>query len=226
MSVENEANGVESGESESSVSKQVLELTQKNQALVGLLQDPDIAKVIAAKRMGKPVRVSDEEPEPESDPESEPELDSELEESPDDPVTKVMSKLTKVMDSKLQTALAPLLEQLAGVKSVADTVQRKDITDQISVVKTKYKDFDDYRDSMLKLSKEHEGLSVKDLYVLAKSRSGKLRMVEAVTGSEKPTSALRRQGTVSQTNQTPRPRGRKGFSDILEEALGKLDVTD
>lgn len=198
---------------------------QAREVLNRLLADPDVSAVIRAKNSGKQVKISDAEPE--ATPE-EPEEPAELRELPeDDPQRKLVGTVLKLMDAKLAKVLSPLSEQLANVQNVADAVQRKDVTDAVASARQKYKDFDQFRDQILELSKTHEGLKVEDYYILAKHRAGKLRQVETVTQSEKPSSLPRRVGKPGTAPAAQkRPQGRAGFQEILRDAFGRINFED
>lgn len=180
-----------------------------------LLQDPAIRAAIEAKARGEA---------PKSEPkEEESDLTKDLPE--DDPARKVFERLDKYLSQKLDSKLKVLDDRIKSIEGVATEVQRRDVMDQVTKARSKYKDFDHYKSSMLQLSASFPGLNVEDLYLLAKSRAGKLRLAEAATFSEKPTSQPTR---VKPKPQKPadRPRGRRGFNEILGEALQGLSLSE
>lgn len=204
-----------------------LKALEQNQALLKLMSDPDIQAVIRAKQSGKPVEVKErtqEETQNQTTKEEEVSLTEGLEEN--DPMRSTLSKIEKLLDSKVRGFTAQLDQRLQGVEHLATEVQKKEVIQQVNTARQKYKDFDEYREKMLELSKTNPGLGVDELYVLSKHRSGKLRMAEQATHSERPTSQPRR-GTGTPANRpNVRPPGRKGFSQILGEALGSLNLDE
>lgn len=197
-----------------------LKALEQQQQMLAVLGDPDVRKVLEAKRTGRKIEVVEPQA---AEPEPEPNPLADLPE--DDPVRGTLEKITQLVDAKLQKALGPLAERLEQVSGVADEVKRRDVTDQVTAAKSKYKDLPQYRDAMVKLSEAHPGLSVEDLYLLSKNRAGKLRLVENVTETEKPSAQPRRRAEAGNPKAPVRPRGRKGFTDILAEAIGNLDVS-
>ncbi len=201
---------------------------ERNQQVLSLLADPAINQVIQARRAGKPVRVIEdtaETPEPEVDPVDE--LTSGLE--ADDPSRETLGKIGKVMGAKLSSRdaeIAELKAQVQQLSGVAQEVQRRDVSDQVAKAQSKFKDFAQYKDTMVELSTKHPGLGVEELYLVAKNKAGKLKLVEQATFSEKPTQHPPR-STSSARRGTPTPppaQGRKGFNDILTRALKDIDL--
>lgn len=196
---------------------------EANQQALQLLSDPDIAAVVRARQAGKQVKVEEvnETPEPE------PEVDITEGLAEDDPARQTLGKISKLINSKLSSKdseieqLKSRVEQLQGV---ADAITARDVNDQLKATMSKYKDFTQYRDSMVQLSKQHPGLKVEDLYVLAKSRAGKLKMVEQATATERPSSQPQRSASRRNTPAPKPPPGRKGFDQILAEKLSNLDL--
>ena len=194
---------------------------EQNQQVLSLLADPEIAAVVAARRAGKSVKVSLAEEAVEEQPDPTEELVRDLPE--DDPTRGLLEKLDKLIDAKLGGQLKSLGERLKSVEEVGQKVAVKEVTDQVAAVRAKNKDFDRYKEEMLKISAKHPGLGVEDLYVLAKSRAGELRQVEAVTETEKPTSSPR-VGVPKTQRPAVTSKGRQGFDQILRNALNNLEL--
>lgn len=195
---------------------------EENNAMLQLMADPDIARVVALKKAGKPVNFSETEetePEPEVDPIAE--VTEGLE--PDDPARKLIERVGKLLDSsraKDKKTIDELTARLDGVESIAGDVTRKGVVDQIEAAKAKYKDLAQYKDAMMSLAPKFPNASVEQIYILAKLNSGKLKLQEGSTHSERP------------SNQPPRPTARKpgvapmkpgraafksGLADILKD---------
>lgn len=196
---------------------------EQNQVLTRILSDPDIRAVIEAKRQGKPVKVAtDEKPEPE--PEPEPSIVADLPE--DDPVRQTLERVEKLVATKLERQLGPVVQRLEGVEGLANEVQKRELREQINATKQKYPDFEQYKAKMLEISQTQPNLPVEELYVLAKLRSGKLDLTNKATFSEKPTNQPRERETRKRETDQPRPRGRKGFNELLGEALRDLQISE
>ncbi len=196
---------------------------EQNQQMLAMLSDPDIHAVIQAKRAGKAVKVMEAEAKAE---EPEPDLAEGIEDT--DPVRPTLQKISTHIDKRVGARDAKIQEleaKVAELSQVADTVRERDVNDQISKAQSKFKDFKDFRDPMVKLSGQFPGLSVEDLYVLAKSRSGKLKQVEQGTFTERPTAQPSRSSLAARRNPAaPAPSpGKKGFEQILAKALKSAD---
>ena len=200
---------------------------EENQAVLQILGDPDVQKVILAKRAGKSVKVDEDNGQQEEKVEENNEPVDEFPElPPEDPMRKTLSQISGLIDKKLETGLKRLetLEsRLSGIEGVSQNIQKEKLTEEIKSVQSQHPDFKDYRDKMLQLSKEFAGLSVHELYLLAKQRSGKLKLEKVSTQTERPTHQPRKVET-KQPGSPPRPAGRKGFNDLLSEALNGLEL--
>lgn len=178
-----------------------------------LLADPDIQAVIAAKRAGKKVVVTEAEEEETKRVPLEIDL-SELED--DDPAkdlaTKLLGKVSESMDSRL----GPIEEQMAALNKIAKGYQQREINDQVSRAEKAFPDFRDYRAKMLALVEEFPGMAPEELYVIAKQRAGKLKIEQASTYSERPSSQPRR---VAKKQPTDGAIGRKGLKEAMMRAL-------
>lgn len=199
---------------------------EQNSALLTLMADEDVRAVVEAKRSGRKVRVSPAD-EPEAEPEPEPSIASDLDEN--DPVRQTLERVDTLIKVRLKAANDSINARLAGLEGLGNEIKRKDVTSQVDVARSKFKDLDQYKDAMVTLSRENPTLSVEDLYVLSKSRAGKLRQAEQTTFSEKPTSQPRRSTPSKPTaggRPPERPAGRKGFSALLAESLNEATFGD
>lgn len=206
-------------EHETELSKRV-EGLEAQQSITKLLQDPDVAKVLEAKRTGKTVQITTDEPEPDptlSDDVGK--LTDKLDE--DDPQKALFDAITKLVDDKF--ALQD--ERLEAVELHAKSTARQAVSNEVTKARETFSDLDKYKDAMVELSGTVEGLSVVELYMLSKSRAGDLDLAKPETFTEKPTvsTTTRRAGTAKREKVR---RGRKGFSDMLSEALEKIPDGD
>lgn len=218
---------IEHGETNGQLHNRMTKLEENNQMLQ-LLADPDIKKVHDLKRAGKPVNVSEAAHGNESEEESEPdpleEVTKDLAE--DDPVRGMLNKVNTLLDRRLgkgMKAIEELSSRVQGVEGVAGDVARKEVKEQVNAAKAKYKDFAQFKNEIMDVANKVPGISVEEAYILAKSRSGKLKLNEGTTHSEKPTSQPRSRSTGKPTTQA-RPQGRLGFKTFLGEALSGLNT--
>lgn len=201
-----------------------LQAKQNEAALTQLLADKDIQAVIAARRAGKTVKISEEVAEKIEDAQDEVEdLTAGLDDK--DPLKKTLGSIQKILTQGLKGLESRFDDRLKSVEHVSEEVKRRDVTDQIATVAKKYRDFKDFREPMVELSKQHPGLGVEDLYILSKNRAGKLRLAESATFSEKPSAFSLPGGPAKRAEvKKDRPNGRQGFTQILREGLSRLDV--
>lgn len=188
---------------------------EASQGVVRLLQDPDIAAVIKAKQAGKSVTVSTEDPTPEptlSDDVTD--LTKDLDD--DDPQKGSLDALAKLLDEKFSAQEA----RLVAVEDHAKAHARQGMKDEVAKARTTFSDFDEFGDDMMDLAGKFEGLSVQELYMLAKARSGKLDLAKPSTYSEKPTAQTSTRRTAPARRENVR-RGKSGFKAMLKEALDK-----
>lgn len=216
----NEAKGQEGAKSQ---------LPDQSSVLNQLMSDPDVRRVLELKTSGKKVFVSDTENKAEETEESTVEsLGDELGLAKDDPARDLLSKLAPALDArdrKRQETLKELSARLQSVEALAGDVQKKEVVAQVEAVRSKYGDMKEYQQSMLELSKSNVGLSVEELYILSKLRSGKLKVGNTSTFSERPQNAPVK-APVEKKRSEPLPPGKKGFDILLSEALGSLSLKD
>ena len=210
-----------------------LENLEQNQAVLQILADPDVQRLIQARRAGKSVRVVDAEEadDDESVKTNEVEEPDPLEDVPaDDPIRPHLERVNKLVDRKLDAKVGrieeiarSLVSRLDGVEEHSRAQQSKEVKSQIQTVRSQYPDFDQFRDQMVALSKQNPGLDVRELYLLSKVRAGKITIPKPSTNSERPTHVT---GKVKSGGGNPpkRPPGRRGFSQVLGDALASLEI--
>lgn len=198
---------------------------EENNAMLQLMADPDIARVLALKKAGKPVNIAEVEdiaPEPEVDPIAQASEGLEA----DDPARKLLERVGKMLESTTKAKdkqIADLTERLQGVESIAGDVTRKGVVDQIEAAKAKYKDLAQYKDAMMSLAPKFPNASVEQVYILAKLASGKLKLQEGSTHSERPTSQPPRT-TARKPGVQPMKPGRAAFKTGLADILKDLTL--
>lgn len=194
---------------------------EQNAQVQQLLNDPEIHAVLQARRAGKKIKITEEV---EEQVDETPEIDLTEGLEANDPARGTLEKVSKLITARTSAKdrqIAELAQQVEQLKGVADKVIERDVTEQITKVQNKYKDFKDYAPEMSKLSQQHAGLSAEDLYVLAKSRAGKLKMVEQGTFTERPTQQPQRSASSARRNTPPAPARptRAGFQEIMARSL-------
>lgn len=187
----------------------------KNKFLLAVASDPQMQAVVQARMDGRKIKIVDDESEPEPEPSAAEE--SELEDVDDD-----LKKVIGVLDKRMSAKLEPLLEQVGGLQQLADGFQKQTVNSQIKDVSKRHKDFAKHRPAMAELAAGRgKGLSVEELYALAKLQAGELPLTEPSTHSERPTPTPRKKPESSKKAE-PR-RGRKGWNIALADALSNLD---
>ena len=191
--------------------------SSESQLLAQLVADPDIQLILQARNSGKQVKITTNDETSES--ESTPEEDyTELEEFGPD-----AKKLVGLIDKKIGSRLDPVVEEVSLLKSLAATLQKREVTDQIAAVSKKHPDFDKYRKAMAEMSRTEgtAGLGVEELLLIAKNRAGDLSVTVPSTDSEKPTPTPRRKGSLvkKETAQS----GRRHFQTVLADALDRIE---
>ena len=189
-----------------------LKSLEENKAFTVLMGDPEIQEVIKLKRAGKTVTVAEHVEEKEEE-----EVEEKVDE--DDPLRETLSRIGKMIDKKL----SPFSDRLSNIEDIADTVQKKDVNDQIKAVRDKHEDFDTYKEKMLTLAQDNTGLNVEELYILARTRAGKLDLSDASTFSEKPTDTPRLRPGMKKV-ATAGVHGRRAFDVHLRAALERLPI--
>jgi len=192
---------------------------ENGEILSRLLADPDITAVIRAKQAGQKVKIDLGE-EPEEVEEEEDDLTEGLDEK--DPATKVLKRIDSLMNKKLEKLLGPISDRVDRFDAFTGNIEKKEVTSQIQSAMERYPDFATYRNKMLKLSQESPSLSVEELYLIARSRSGKLDIKKASTFSEKPTPQAVSRG---RKEQKPVQRStRAARRNLVSEALENIPL--
>jgi len=193
--------------------------------LTALVGDTDIQAILTARRAGTKTKVVLDGESGSADTETEEETDAvdEVADELDDDLKKVL----KALRTDIRSQLKPLTDEVNALKNIAGTYQKEAVNSQIKTVAKKFKDLPKYNKAMSQLARVHGGLSVMELYILAKSQAGDLRIAEESTESERPTPTPRRRATgVTKQFDTTKTRGRRGFQDVLANALENLEFVE
>ncbi len=189
-----------------------------------LLSDPNIRAYVEARQRGEQVKIVPDkpaEPAPAGPPEP-----ADLESMTNADMVKylvakletaVKSTTNSVVEQRLEALkkeLSPTLQQLS-----ADTQYRhsQDAQRMIEQVKSAHSDFEQMRPAMLEVNKTVQGLTVEELYQLAKLRSGVPAITQKSIETERPGSASGR----SKYKVPDNINGRQGFEAVLDAALSR-----
>ncbi len=177
--------------------------------LAKMLSDPDVRALLEAKEQGKKFSLKMENQEAES---KEPAIPADT----DDTTRKVMEQV----GAYVKDLIKPLESKLKNVDSYVSTNAQERVKEEINAVREKYSDFDDYRQDMSAINKQNPGLSIEELYFLAKSRKRGSFAAEN-TDTEKPRKSTAK-AAVSRKNDKP-IKNRKDFELLLDEVLDNAE---
>jgi len=194
---------------------------QDGEVLARLTADPDIRALLEARESGKAVRVVvGEEGEKDKKADVKPDLN---EMSNTELAEYLKGALLEAIKPVVGDALKPMSGKLDLLEAARKADEQSRFSQEVSDVKKKYPDFEEYRGEMVELDKKNPTLSAEQLYILARLEKGHGLPLDK-TASEKPSSAPNRpERTI--TREIPLPKGRPGFQQLLSEALDKLDIT-
>lgn len=78
----------------------------------------------------------------------------------------ITGSVMKAFESKINDILAPITAQINDVRQSAAT---KDVTQEVASLRDSHKDFNDWKDEMVSLAKQHPTLGIKQLYNLVRA---------------------------------------------------------
>lgn len=195
----------------------------ENAVLGKILADPDLRAVLEAKQAGKKVKVVSGD-EGERRKVEEPKDFTELNQK--QLAEYVVSKAEEIAEEKTNSRVAELEQQIAALRANAESGLKEKAEAQVAAAKAKYKDFDLLLEDIKKINAQTPGLSVDDMYVLAKHRKGGSVTLpnRTETESERPTPSGMRGGRAKEKRTVP--AGPRGFSQLLAQSLEKLKIPD
>jgi len=177
-----------------------------------LMADPQIRQIMEARKSGKNIQLvpeGQENKEPDPEPEWE-DLDNK------GLVKELLKRIPSVVQQTLEKSVNPLQDQFAGLKNYVEAQEEAKAKEQLDALSKKYPDFESMKPTMGGILKDNPGLSFEELYKVAKIRAG---VPLGNTSSEKPTTESAR--LPRKNRKEPLPSGRKGFEQLLDEALEK-----
>lgn len=201
-------------------------LTQAFTNASNLLSDPTVRSVLEAKQRGEEVVVL---PKAELDkiktvqrPEENQNLVQDLNEIDDNNqlATALLGRTTKAVEEVVSKQLSPLMSRLQAMEQVANQTIAAQVDQQVQVLKQKYRDFDDFQNDMLDIAKVNKGLTVEELYIMAKVRKNSPIVPASGLDSEKPTKPSPAPARIT-TAPGKQYRGSTGFADLIKNAQGR-----
>jgi hypothetical protein len=130
--------------------------------------------------------------------------------------TTLGSSVSGRVDERINALKSELAPQLAGVVAATQQQQKARVQGEIESVKAKYSDFDQMRPKMVELNKSIQGLTVEELYLMSKVRSGLPMVTQKQIETERPVEAP---GARREFKRPTNIRGRNGFAAVLDSAL-------
>ena len=85
-------------------------------------------------------------------------------------VDKAFKARDKLAEGVVKKEVASVKESVAGIKKV---LTRMHVQSSVDAARSEHKDFDDYREEILAVMQQYEGIAPGDAYVIAKDRSAK-----------------------------------------------------
>lgn len=80
----------------------------------------------------------------------------------------IVGTISREVQKQIETALAPLMDQVTGLQT---RVVSTDVNRDIERLRGEHKDFNDWKDEMVGLAKQHPTLGISQLYNLARSEN-------------------------------------------------------
>jgi hypothetical protein len=189
-------------------------------ALARMALDPEMRAILEARQRGEKVKIV---------PQNAPVEEVKAPETIDyDQLTntQLMQKLPDVLSGSfkklMQDAVTPLLEKIQRLEGASQHVLADKVSREIQDAERTFPDLAQYKADMAQLNQTHQGLSVKQLYALAKfNKTGGVEL-QRPTQTEKPNNSSARPSAAAQ-RKSPLPSGNKGFRQLLDEALSNKD---
>jgi len=197
------------------------------EALNQLMRDPDIQKVLEAKRKGNEIVISSKEKDNEDGLFELPSFkdDEGKDKSLEDLSNKELLELatgnvTKTISDLLDKKLKGVKGDISGVQKFVQQTETERIQREVVDVRKAAPDFDKYKEQIVELNRQNPGLTVEELYLLAKRRvEGKKKQDN--TDTEKPTGQTSTKGLFD--DDKTEYLGKQGMDALLEKALEGQD---
>lgn len=217
------------------------EETMRNRIRAEMLQDPDYYAVMQAKQSGRAVKVialaadgSDPTQRREAQPPEEPLKDLDFETASDKDkhaytLKSVEKMLKEIVPKMVESATGPLSEQMKKLGGFVQTTAEERFSQDVKRLTKKYPDFNNYLDLMTQIQSKNPGLTLEEIYGVAKGRSGSQVTSEHRTQSERPNQqTISRPSAVPQRESKPKndngasAANRVSFREMLQKAADKV----
>jgi hypothetical protein len=176
-----------------------------------VLSDPDVLAILNAKQKGQKVRVAvGEESQARVVEQAKPGQGS-LDDSTD--------KIVKAFTTIFEPRLAALEKDVAVARGKVDSDIKVTVTEQIAKAKKEHSDFETLRPKMLEINDQLPGMSIEELYTIAKIR-GAVSSAPAAIESERPDTHAARPAEIGR--QEPVYRGAAGARALIKKALSEV----
>lgn len=130
-------------------------------------------------------------------------------------------QINEGVDQALQQKLEPLQQQQQQLTGYVQSQQTQAAQKSLADVRSEFPDVDRMIPEMRQLSEQAPALSMKELYILAKTRKGEPIGGPKPTSTEWPTSSSARPGVVGQRQKKQLPPGNAGIRVALDQALDR-----
>lgn len=196
-----------------------------------LLADPNIRAYLEAKSRGVKMKFVGEDESPPSQtasptPMVAPDFDSMNNAQLIEYMTKTLSGVVtsvveKSVGSRFKNFESQVAPKIAQAEAATQTVVRNDLNNQLSSARAKFRDLDQMMPLMTKINKEVSGVTVEELYHLAKVRSGVPLVTQKQLETERPSDLPRNRTPSSTTRRPTSTLGASGFDSLVRNALSE-----
>lgn len=192
---------------------------QSDNTLARLIADPDVRKLVEAKNAGKKVSVVEGETPPTEPVQKETFETTDLDAmSNTDLANLIVGEVSKTVEGIVDKKLGSFEGKIGSIENFVNEQESNTLRTELVKAREKYKDFEDQNAEMLEIHKSNPGLTVEELYLLAKRRKGEEVSSSPRVSTERPSTAVGRPDKRSD-RKTPLPAGRKGMRQLLNERL-------
>jgi len=193
-----------------------------------IMSVPGVRELIEAQSNGRKIKLVDET---EQATPSDPLEGVDFENMDSRGVVKLMlGMLPKMVNEVVKQNVAPINDQVGRIRGHLAKSVEKEVNDQVEEARERFPDFDQVKPQILALSNENPGLTVDELYLLAKRRLTKKKGVRrSEVESEKPNnegSPGRKTNRLADDEEErelgrrePMGHGKSGFQSALRRAL-------
>lgn len=177
-----------------------------------VLSDPDVLAILNAKQKGQKVRVAVGDETPSKKPDDTPKPGQ-------DPLDASTDKVIKAFTTIFEPRLAALEKDVAIARGKVDSDIKVTVTEQIKKAQKDHSDFEALRPKMIELNEQFPGMSIEELYTIAKVRNN-VASAPAAIESERPDTHAARPAEIGK--QEPVYKGAAGARALIKKALSEV----